>query len=98
MQKVDSKAAKFLDPNDRIHKPRDSILSWGSEFTNYEGLVNWAFLLLSIGGLRLSLENFNKYGIRVNPSAWFYAIFGNLNPTSEHQEYPTLFLLICKYY
>ncbi len=33
--------------------------------------MNWAFLLLTIGGVRLGLENFNKYGIRVDPSFWF---------------------------
>ena len=81
----------------RIHKPRDSILSWGSEFSNYEGLVNWGFLLLILGGLRLTLENFNKYGIRVNPSAWLLALFGNLDPSSNHEEYPTMFLIMCKY-
>ena len=79
-----------------IHKPRDSILSWTSEFTNYEGIVNWAFLLLSIGGLRLFLENFNKYGIRVNPKAWFNALFGQLDPFNDNHEYPTSFLLLCK--
>ena len=25
-------------------------------------MVNWAFLLLAMGGLRLALENINKYG------------------------------------
>ena len=79
-----------------IHKPRDSILSWTSEFTNYEGIVNWAFLLLSIGGLRLFLENFNKYGVRVNPKAWFNALFVQLDPLNDNHEYPTSFLLLCK--
>lgn len=43
-----------------IHKPRDSLFSWSSEFTNFTGLVNWGFLLLTIGGVRLCLENFLK--------------------------------------
>ena len=50
-------------PNDifcRIHKPSDSIFSWSSGFNNYEGVVNWAFLLLTMGGVRLGLENLNK--------------------------------------
>lgn len=81
-------------PDKPIHKPRDSILSWGSEFTNYEGLVNWAFLLLCLGGIRLSLENFNKYGIRVDPRSWISVLFGNLDPSSSHEEYPTMFLLL----
>jgi hypothetical protein len=29
-------------------------------FDNFDGVVNWAFLLLLIGGIRLALENFNK--------------------------------------
>ncbi|KAJ0181865.1 hypothetical protein K1T71_002587 [Dendrolimus kikuchii] len=40
------------------HKPRDSLFSWSSEFANFTGLVNWGFLMLSIGGVRLCLENF----------------------------------------
>ena len=48
--------------NFSIHKPRDSIMSFSHQTggQNYEGLINWAFLLLSIGGLRLFLENINK--------------------------------------
>merc|ERR1711953_157630 len=81
-------------PDKPIHKPRDSILSWNSDFTNYEGLVNWAFLLLCLGGIRLSLENFNKYGIRVNPKSWIDALFGQLDPFNENREYPTTFLIL----
>ena len=44
-----------------IHSPRDSLISWTSGFQNYEGFVNWAFLLLAMGGLRLFLENINKW-------------------------------------
>jgi diacylglycerol O-acyltransferase-1 len=32
--------------------------------------MNWAFLLLTIGGVRLLLENYNKYGVRVDPTFW----------------------------
>ena len=60
------------------------------------GLVNWAFLLLCLGGIRLSLENFNKYGIRVNPKSWIDALFGQLDPFNENREYPTTFLILCK--
>ena len=28
-----------------IHKPRDSILSWNSDFTNYEGKYNFYTLV-----------------------------------------------------
>ncbi|KAF2345730.1 hypothetical protein FHG87_023515, partial [Trinorchestia longiramus] len=53
-----------------IHKPRDSLLSWTSGFDRYEGIVNWGFLILAIGGCRLMLENVLKYGVRVNPLDW----------------------------
>ena len=77
----------------RIHKPRDSLLSWSAQFNNYEGVINWAFLLLCIGGLRLTLENFNKYGIRVDPRAWL-SVFRSEG--HDHEEYPTIFLFLCK--
>ncbi|KAI8427898.1 hypothetical protein MSG28_002247 [Choristoneura fumiferana] len=44
-----------------IHKPRDSLFSWSSGFKNFTGLVNWGFLMLTIGGLRLCLENFLNF-------------------------------------
>ena len=31
-----------------------------SGFQNFEGMINWAFLLLAMGGIRLFLENINK--------------------------------------
>ena len=43
-----------------IHRPRDSLFSWSSGFQDFEGVMNWAFLLLTLGGLRLVLENLNK--------------------------------------
>lgn len=44
----------------RCHRPRDSLFSWSSGFDNFTGFVNWGFLLLGIGGIRLLLENFIK--------------------------------------
>ncbi|OWR51046.1 sterol o-acyltransferase [Danaus plexippus plexippus] len=75
-----------------IHKPRDSLFSWSSEFTNFTGLVNWGFLLLTIGGVRLCLENFLKYGIRVNPFEWIIVVTG-YHEGQSHQ-YPSVILLI----
>ncbi|CAH0725833.1 unnamed protein product, partial [Brenthis ino] len=74
------------------HKPRDSLFSWSSEFANFTGLVNWGFLMLTIGGLRLCLENFLKYGIRVNPFEWIIVLTG-YNEGHNHQ-YPSVILLI----
>ncbi len=56
--------------------------------------MNWGFLLLAIGGLRLCLENYNKYGIRVDPSFWVKSVFRNVSTGSG--EYPSLLLFICK--
>ncbi|XP_069191146.1 diacylglycerol O-acyltransferase 1 isoform X2 [Procambarus clarkii] len=53
-----------------IHKPRDSLFSWSSGFTRYEGFVNWGGLILLLGGIRLFLENVLKYGVRINPVSW----------------------------
>ncbi|ODM96870.1 Diacylglycerol O-acyltransferase 1 [Orchesella cincta] len=64
-------------PDKPIHRPVDSLFSWSSGFTNFEGFVNWAFLLLALGGSRLFLENFIKYGIRVNPLDWIHVLFGD---------------------
>ncbi|KOB70719.1 O-acyltransferase [Operophtera brumata] len=58
------------------HLPRDSLFTWSSEFTNFTGLVNWGFLMLSIGGVRLFLENILKYGFRVNPIEWIIVLTG----------------------
>ena len=82
----------------RIHKPRDSILSLGTGFNKYGGLINWGGLLLFLGGMRLSLENFNKYGNRVNPIDWVYLFFGHIFGNFEAGEYPTVFLILCKFH
>ncbi|XP_063617631.1 diacylglycerol O-acyltransferase 1 isoform X2 [Cydia splendana] len=75
-----------------IHKPRDSLFSWSSGFKNFTGLVNWGFLMLSIGGLRLCLENFLKYGFRVNPIEWFVILTGR--DEGAQNEFPSVVLII----
>ncbi|CAH2066773.1 unnamed protein product, partial [Iphiclides podalirius] len=84
--------ARKLQVDKPIHKPRDSLFSWSSEFTNFTGLVNWGFLMLTIGGLRLCLENFLKYGILVNPIEWIIVLTGYNEGRS--QQYPSVVLLI----
>lgn len=69
-------------PDKPIHSPRDSLISATSEFQNYEGIVNWAFLLLAIGGLRLGLENVNKYGVLRN--IWGNKIYCHTLPAKTH--------------
>lgn len=76
----------------RCHHPRDSLFSWSSKFNNFTGLVNWGFLLLTIGGFRLLLENFIKYGIRIDPMQWIIVLTGE----GEGEGYPSLILLACK--
>ncbi|XP_012229582.1 diacylglycerol O-acyltransferase 1 [Linepithema humile] len=78
-------------PDKPCHRPRDSLFSWSSGFDNFTGFVNWGFLLLGIGGIRLLLENFIKYGIRVDPWQWFLFLSGK---NDGGEEYPSL-LLIC---
>ena len=56
--------------------------------------MNWAFLILFLGGVRLCLENLNKYGIRVNPKMWMEAVFGNTSDPDG--EMPTLNLIMCE--
>ena len=58
--------------------------------------MNWCFLLLAMGGLRLCLENLNKYGIRVNPAFWVSAMIGDTFNT-DYIEFPAAYLLVCKY-
>lgn len=78
-------------PDKPCHRPRDSLFSWSSGFDNFTGFVNWGFLLLGIGGIRLLLENFIKYGIRVDPRQWFIFLSGK---SDGGEEYPSL-VLIC---
>nr|CAD7398849.1 unnamed protein product [Timema cristinae] len=75
----------------RCHRPRDSLFSWSSGFDNFTGLVNWGFLLLTVGGVRLLLENLIKYGIRVDPQQWFIVLTGQHEGGSEH---PSIILLM----
>lgn len=77
----------------RCHQPRDSLFSWSSKFNNWTGLVNWGFLLLTMGGFRLLLENFIKYGIRIDPMQWFVVITGK---DGAEPGFPSLILLTCK--
>ncbi|CAG7824121.1 unnamed protein product [Allacma fusca] len=60
-----------------IHKPCDSLFSWSSGFNDFGGFVNWGFLLLLLGGVRLFLENFIKYGNRIDPVQWLNVLLGD---------------------
>lgn len=88
IQAVEQKIRKN-QPDKPCHRPRDSLFSWNSGFDNFTGFINWAFLLLSIGGLRLFLENFIKYGIRVDPIQWVYVLINQ-----ESSDCPTLMLML----
>ncbi|XP_066143790.1 diacylglycerol O-acyltransferase 1 [Euwallacea fornicatus] len=83
------KKVRNNQPDKPCHRPRDSLFTWNSGFTNFTGFINWAFLILSIGGLRLLLENFIKYGVRVDPIQWIYYLIDE-----EGSDYPTLMLLL----
>lgn len=45
-----------------------------------------------MGGFRLLLENFIKYGIRIDPMQWIIVLTGK----GEGEGYPSLILLACK--
>jgi len=87
----DAKVRKS-QPDKPIHSPRDSLVSWGSNFNNFEGMVNWAFLLLAIGGFRLFLENLNKYGVRWNPTALVITFIEGV--TDENASFISFYLLL----
>ncbi|CAH0603128.1 unnamed protein product [Chrysodeixis includens] len=86
------KRVRKLQLDKPIHTPRDSLFSWSSEFNNFTGLVNWGFLMLSVGGVRLGLENFLKYGLRVNPFEWFIVLTGYNEGTNS--QYPSVILIV----
>nr|VZH92216.1 unnamed protein product [Spirometra erinaceieuropaei] len=50
-----------------IHKMAESFLSTESGFTNFRGLINWGLILLLIFGGKMVLNNFNRYGILMDP-------------------------------
>ncbi|XP_043506500.1 diacylglycerol O-acyltransferase 1 isoform X3 [Frieseomelitta varia] len=83
--------ARRSQPDKPCHRPRDSLFSWSSGFDNFTGFVNWGFLLLGIGGIRLLLENFIKYGVRVDPWEWFLFLSGKYEGGQEH---PSILLII----
>ncbi|KAL1124665.1 hypothetical protein AAG570_001289 [Ranatra chinensis] len=90
IQKQEARIRKS-QPDKPCHRPRDSLFSWSSDFTNFTGFVNWAFLLLFMGGIRLLLENLIKYGVRVDPEQWVIVLTGRGEGGPEH---PSLYLFL----
>eukprot|EP01147_Barroeca_monosierra_P009553 gene9553-1782_t len=56
------------------HATRDSMLTWGSGYSNYRGLYNLAIIILFAFGSRLVLENIRKYGLLISPTSTFQAL------------------------
>ena len=81
--------ARQLQPDRPIHSPCDSLLSWSSSFTKYEGMLNWGALLLFLSSLRVFLENLLKYGVRVSPTKVIKFLYGAERPSLE---FPVLYL------
>jgi len=81
-----------LQPDNPIHVPRDSIMSSHKprKPRNFEGFINWGFLLLSIGGIRLFLENLNRYGVRVDPVSWLETCYRFID---THENFQMLWLV-----
>ena len=86
--------ARRLAPDSPVHSPRDSVLSWSSGFTKYEGMFNWGALLLIISSVRVCLENLLKYGFRVSPGGWIRFIVGDFVLEDDIlTKFPVLYLL-----
>ena len=86
--------ARSRAPDSPVHSPRDSLLSWSSGFTQYEGMFNWGALLLLISSVRVCLENLIKYGFRVSPAGWIRFIIGDLGLEDDIlTKFPALYLL-----
>ena len=86
--------ARRLAPDSPVHSPRDSLFSWTSGFTKYEGMFNWGALLLIISSVRVCLENLIKYGFRVSPAGWIRFIVGDLGHEGDIlNKFPVLYLL-----
>lgn len=63
-----------LQPDRPVHKPKESLLSSGSGYTNYRGLLNLCFIILVLSNARVALENIIKYGILVEPLQWVFLL------------------------
>lgn len=49
------------------HRSQDSLLSSGSGYSNYRGILNWCVIMLVLSNARLFLENLLRYGVLVDP-------------------------------
>ncbi|KAM4600380.1 diacylglycerol O-acyltransferase 1-like [Polymixia lowei] len=49
------------------HQLQESLLSSGSGYSNYRGILNWCVVMLVLSNARLFLENLLKYGVLVDP-------------------------------
>jgi len=78
---------KAGSPDNPCHNMKDSLFSSSSNYTNYRGLLNLCFILLVVSNARVALENIIKYGILVDPIAWFYFM---IDPTVM----PSLLILL----
>ena len=77
--------------NKKCHRPNISLISSGSNFSNFTGFLNLAILLLILSNARVFLENVLINGIRVNYFVIFDLIFNfhtfpNLLILSEHNQ------------
>lgn len=63
------KQKRRSDTSDRLscHKTQESLLSSGSGYNNYRGILNWCVVMLVLSNARLFLENLLRYGVLVDP-------------------------------
>ncbi|XP_076358306.1 diacylglycerol O-acyltransferase 1-like isoform X5 [Tachypleus tridentatus] len=70
------KRKRAVQPDNPVHRPQDSLLSYTSGYTNYRGLLNLCIVILVLSNARVALENIIKYGILVDPFQWFKVFMG----------------------
>jgi len=85
--------ARKAQPDHPIHSPCDSLLSWSSSFSNYEGLFNWGALLLFLGCTRICLTNLLRYGVRVSARGWIKFLCGDIFH-EDQVDFPVLYLVL----
>uniref|UniRef100_A0A8C5EI49 O-acyltransferase n=1 Tax=Gouania willdenowi TaxID=441366 RepID=A0A8C5EI49_GOUWI len=50
------------------HRTQESLLSSGSGYKNYRGVINWCVVMLVLSNARLFLENLLRYGVLADPT------------------------------
>ena len=86
--------ARRAQPDHPFHTHIDSLLSFSSDFRNYEGIFYWGLFMLFLSSLRVCIENLLNYGARWNiMGSWKKFFFGD-EFSLEKFPFPVLYLLV----